>query len=156
MAALYEQFNEILFESYCKRCIDNAVRKERMKKLARAQWERSFSSMTDAELYGLEREDLALDEVEREDIRFIVRGKEVHLHNSGLGNALYFLIPRDREIILLYYFMDMNDDEIARELTIPRATVQRRRNAAKEKLRVLLGENNETDSFSDYSRGEKF
>ena len=40
----YELFNEILFDSYCKTCISNAILKERERKIARLQAATPFSS----------------------------------------------------------------------------------------------------------------
>ncbi len=50
---LFEKFNEMMFESYCKKSISNAIKKERRKKAARGQVEQPFSVLTDAVLYAL-------------------------------------------------------------------------------------------------------
>ena len=49
----FEKFNEMLFESYCKKSVGNAIKKEREKKAARGKLELSFSVLTDAVLYTL-------------------------------------------------------------------------------------------------------
>ena len=46
----YEQFNEMTFESYIRKAIDNAVNKVGKKQAEREQWEQSLSTMTDADL----------------------------------------------------------------------------------------------------------
>ena len=138
MTTRYERFNELIFESYCKTCIDNAIAKERKRKYILAQRERSISVLTDAELYTLSQNQTEFEEVEEEHERFFVRGNTFQVQDSRIGQALSYLLPRDREIILLYYFAEMNDDEIADELRISRATVQRRRTLAKLKLKDLL------------------
>ncbi len=33
----FEKFNEVIFESYCKKSVSNAIKKERQKKAARGQ-----------------------------------------------------------------------------------------------------------------------
>lgn len=138
MVTRYERFNEMLFESYCKTCIDNAISKERKRKYVQAQRERSISSMTDAEMYELSKSQAGLEEIEEEHEDFFIRGNMFRVRNRRIGRALTYLLPRDREIILLYYFAEMNDDEIAAELRMSRATVQRRRTLAKLKLKDLL------------------
>ena len=138
MKTRYERFNELIFESYCKTCIDNAIAKERKRKYILAQRERSISALTDAELYMLSKDQKEFEKVEEEHENFFVRGNTFQVQDQHIGRALSYLLPRDREIILLYYFAEMNDDEIADELRISRATVQRRRTLAKLKLKELL------------------
>lgn len=133
----YERFNEMLFESYCKTSIDNAISKERKKKYERAKWERPLSALTDTELYQLTGEGREFDTVE--DFMTVYTHEDVfRVRDLQIGRALSCLLSRDREIVLLYYFAEMNDTEIAARLRIPRATVQRRRTRAKEKLRDLI------------------
>ena len=43
----------MLFESYCKKSVSNAAKKERQKKAARGLMEQSLSELTDAALYGV-------------------------------------------------------------------------------------------------------
>lgn len=138
MTTRYERFNELIFEFYCKTCIDNAIAKERKRKYILAQRERSFSALTNAELYALSQNQTEFEEIEEEHELFFVRGNTFQVQDSRIGQALSYLLPRDREIILLYYFAEMNDDEIAAELRMSRATVQRRRTLAKLKLKELL------------------
>ena len=49
----FKKFNEMLFESYCKKSVSNAAKKERQKKAARGLMEQSLSELTDAALYGV-------------------------------------------------------------------------------------------------------
>ena len=48
----FKKFNEMLFESYCKKSVSNAAKKERQKKAARGLMEQSLSELTDAALYA--------------------------------------------------------------------------------------------------------
>ena len=137
MTNRYESFNEIIFEAYCKTAIDNAVLKERMRKARRSQWEQSLAVLSDAVLYALSREEPE-SEPEEEAVMFRVQERAIPVCHRELGQALLYLLPRDREIVLLYYFEDMKDEEIARTIAVGRATVQRRRNAAVKKLKSLL------------------
>ena len=136
MANRFEQYNEKTFEAYCKTSIDNAVLKERRRKTMRSQWEQSFSALPDELIASFV--DKSADFEPEEYQVFIVRGKEISVYHSGLAQALSLLMPRDREIVLLYYFLDMNDEEIACHIGATRATVQRRRNRATNRLKQLL------------------
>ena len=53
---IFEKFNEMIFESYCKKSISNAIKKERHKKATRGQIEQPLSALTDAVLYALSKE----------------------------------------------------------------------------------------------------
>lgn len=52
---------------------------------------------------------------------------KVDIENERLGAALDLLSEKKRKIILLYYFMDMNEGEIADVMHVSRSTVNRQR-----------------------------
>lgn len=133
----YEIFNEILFESYCKKAVDNAILKEFMRKKARSRWQLSLSSLTDAVIYAIVEKEIEVGRNETPQI-FTVRGVDIPVFNSRLAQAVSYLIPKDREIILLHYFLGMTDERIANTISSTTPTVNRRRKAAKLKLRNFL------------------
>lgn len=128
------------FEVYCKTSIDNAIMQERKRKAARAKWEQSFSTLPDAALYSIGRLDPEMDAAEIEPVVFHVRGRRVLVNDTKLGQALSLLLPRDREIVILRYFVGMREERIARELKISRATVNRRLRNAETRMRTLMEE----------------
>ena len=132
----YEDYNEMLYEAYCKAAIDNAILKERMKKAAHGQLVRSLSNLSDAELLTLTSEPEA--EPPEVFITYHTQDGDIPIHDLKLGQALASLLPRDREIILLYYFLGLRDEAIAKRLNMSRATVQRRREKAQKKLKMIL------------------
>jgi len=138
MATKYEVFNEVTFEAYIKSAIDKSILKERLKKTERCQLEQSYSALTDTKLYELSKEDAEISHVERNCQMFQVRGINVSVYSEKLGQALSYLMPRDREIILLYFFVGANTKAIAHALNIDPTTVQRHRKAAIRKLRDYL------------------
>lgn len=140
MTTRYEAFNEVTFESYCKAAVDKSVLRERLKKIERSKCEQTFSTFTDAMLYKLSQEDSGISQAEINCREFCVQGIKVSVHGRELGQALVSLVPRDREIILLYFFLDIKHEEIARLMNINPSTVSRRRKAAMRKLRDFLGD----------------
>lgn len=141
MTARYEVFNEITFEAYCKTTIDRAILKGRKEKSKRASWELSLSDLTDALLHGLCADHPVEDAVQRSMQRpfvFQVRDVEIVVHDPDLGQALSFVPPQKRDV-LLYYFADMSDAAIARKLGIGKSTAQRRRVSAEDILKRFLG-----------------
>lgn len=142
MTARYEVFNEITFEAYCKTTIDRAILKGRKEKSKRASWELSLSDLTDALLHGLCADHPVEDAVQRSMQRpfvFQVRDVEIVVHDPDLGQALSFVPPQKRDVLLLYYFADMSDAEIARKLGMSKSTAQWRRVSAEDILKRFLG-----------------
>lgn len=134
----YEKYNENNFEAYCKKCINNAVLKERERKAALGKTELSFSDLTDSLLQTMFTEDDLTDRMEEEYQIFQVYGMRFYIYNQKLGCALAHLLPKDREIVLLYFFGEMTDEDVALLVKKSRATVSRRRKAAMERLRKLM------------------
>ena len=134
----YEDYNEMLYEAYCKAAIDNAIRKARLKKAAHGQLVSSLSDLSDADLLTLA--DGWEPELPDDFFTYHIRGQTIQIKDQKLGQALSGLLPRDREIILLYYFLGLRDEAVAKRLNMSRATVQRRREKAQKKLKTILEE----------------
>jgi DNA-directed RNA polymerase specialized sigma subunit len=83
--------------------------------------------------------DLGLRRLATEQI-FNVLGQDVIVKNERIAEVLQSLDERRRDIILLFYFLDMNDREIGEKLNLIRATVQYQRSATLKELKKLLGE----------------
>ena len=69
---------------------------------------------------------------------FNVGGKKIT--PKLLSDALHNLPEDKRKAVLLYYFFEMSDVEIAEQLDIPRSTVQYRRTSSFELLTRYLEE----------------
>ncbi len=134
----YERFNEITFEAYCKAAINNAVLKVRQRRAQREKREVLLSDFPENALYDVGAEDGELELAETERRVFHVRGVDVAVSDERLAWALSYLLPKDREIVLLSYFAELTDGEMAQRVKLSRPTVQRRKNAALGKLRNLL------------------
>ena len=65
-------------------------------------------------------------------------GRDIPVYGKKLGQALMFLPAKDREIILMYYYLRMTDPQIAAVLDVGKTTVHRRRHEAIKKLHILL------------------
>ena len=53
-------------------------------------------------------------------------------------NVILSYIPLYRDALLLYYYQDMNQEEVAQALNISPSTVSKRLKHARDKLRTLL------------------
>ena len=79
------------------------------------------------------------------ELSFFVAGKEITA--KMLADALHSLPEEKRQAVLLYYFFDMSDKEIAELMKIPRSTVQFRRTSSFELLKRFLEE--KADDWKD-------
>jgi RNA polymerase sigma-70 factor, ECF subfamily len=52
--------------------------------------------------------------------------------------ALAKLSPEQRAAIILYYYLDLSEDEMSQELAAPRGTIKWRLHVARRRLRLLL------------------
>lgn len=71
---------------------------------------------------------------------FTVLNFEIGVENDLLAEALKNLSSTNRDIVLLSYFMDLSDTEIAEMLSIVRRTVQYRRKSSLNKLKKHMEE----------------
>lgn len=135
----YERFNEITFEAYCKAAINNAILRVRQRRAQREKREVLLSDLPENALYDVGSEDGELERAEAERRVFHVRGVDVIVSDERLSRAISYLLPKNREIVLLAYFAELTDEEVAQKLELSRSAVQRRRKAALNKLREMLG-----------------
>ena len=68
---------------------------------------------------------------------FNVMGNDILVRDEKIAEALNSLPENRRDIILLAYFLDMNDREIAERLNLICSTVQYRRTSTLRKLKKL-------------------
>lgn len=100
------------------------------------QREVTFSDLTRAERNQLQYIDLYAP-----DRRvFPLLGMEIEVLDADLVRALAALPTDRRAIILLYYFLEMRDEEIGTRLGLSRPAVQRRRTSTLDMLRKILEE----------------
>lgn len=140
MDTRYRRYNEKTFEVYCKTSICNAIRKGRKEKQKRAEREIPLSAASDETLFKLCKDLKPTETAVRETVPFYVRGRRVDVADIELGQALAYLTPQKREILLMSYYWDMRDVEIAELLGVGKSTVQWWRTTAVKRLRELLGE----------------
>lgn len=67
-----------------------------------------------------------------------VRNYVVRVYDPNIGEVLQYLTPQRREVILLYYFLDLNDVEIGKLLHIDNSTAKYRRRSALKQLKKLM------------------
>ncbi|MBO5170038.1 MAG: hypothetical protein J6B70_04785 [Oscillospiraceae bacterium] len=130
-----EEYHEYSFDAFCKKAIRNfAVDAKRI------YWKKttvtSDEDLLASYVKSLMTEDTyALNNYEK---IYYVNGLKVVVTNETVGEALKFIMPNKRAVLLLSFFMDYRDSEIARTLRITNSTVSYRKKQALKQLKVLL------------------
>lgn len=125
------------FNGFCKRTLKNEAINAHGEIKRRQLQEVSFSDLTPQEENQLYTYDTYFEHDEAEK-SFCVAGKEITA--KLLAEALHSLPDDKREAVLLYYFFEMNDAEIAKLRDVPRSTIQYRRTSSFELLKRYLEE----------------
>lgn len=78
------------------------------------------------------------DQYPHEYMDFYVLDFVIHISDEQLGIALKKLPERQRNVVLMFYFLDMSDIEIAKLIQISRSSVYRNRKNALNKLKIQM------------------
>lgn len=130
----FTTYQEQTFDSYVMRLIHNEGADAKKELARRAMREVQLSTLSPAELYALAEE----DRYALEKVTLFVYENEVNIFDVVLGQALAFLPPKWRDVLVLYYFLDESDTQIARRLHITPGGVSRRRRTALARLKDAL------------------
>jgi DNA-directed RNA polymerase specialized sigma24 family protein len=94
----------------------------------------SFSELSEQDFAKLSGK----DEYLKDAYGFHVLGHNIAVSDEQIAEALNALPKDRRDIILLSYFLDMKDKEIAKHLNLVRRTVVYRRASALRKLKKIM------------------
>ncbi len=81
-----------------------------------------------------------VDEYKAENRSFQVLGYDIEVKDALLADAIQLLSEKKREVVLLSYFMDMSDAEIARAMNLVRSTVHEHRKRSLELMKKMMEE----------------
>ena len=130
------------FDSFCRKVLREEARDYERQIAWKCRHEISLSELSEEE----KRQLSVMDEYPFEQICFQVQGYEIAIQNQKIADALAVLSDERREIVLLAYFMDMTDQEIADSLDMVRRTVQYKRTQSLKELKKRLEGYNEDTS----------
>lgn len=122
------------FDSFCKKILREKYRDCVREAQRRLKYEISFSELSPQEMEQL----YVMDEYSTDSHNFSVLGYDIAVKVELISEALTALPERKRDIILLSYFLDMNDQEIAETLDMVRRNVQYQRTSSLKQLKKLL------------------
>ena len=130
-----EQYHECSFDAFCKKAIRNLAIDAK-----RIYWKKSMVTSDDELLANyvksLKTEDTY--DLNKYEKIYYVNGVKVVVINESVGEALKFIMPNKRAVLLLSFFMDYRDSDIARSLRITNSTVSYRKKQALKQLKILL------------------
>ncbi len=141
--ARFEWQTRCEFNAYCKRTLRNELIDACRERKRRQLHEVIFSDLTPQEERQLYTVDKYFQDCNEE--AFCAGGLKITA--KLLAEALHTLPDEKRQAVLLYYFFNMTDVEIAEAMKIPRSTVQYRRTSSFELLKRYLEER--ADEWND-------
>jgi len=102
----------------------------------RAAHEIAFSELPELEVNRMG----TVDEYDADYTCFEVLGTKVKVNNDQLAEALKQLPEKKLDILLMFYFLEMSDAEIADLLQVDRSTSFRNRRKSLEEIKKILQE----------------
>lgn len=132
----FHTYTEQTFDSFSKTTIRNESIDAFRELAYRQSHEIPLSALPEDVLLALSSE----DEYNKYSRLFSVRGQDVEVRDSTLGAVLGFIPAIQRDIVLLSYYLNYSDQEIASLLHLRKTTVQYRRAVTLKRLRALLEE----------------
>ena len=123
------------FDSFCKKVLKHEANNGHREINYRTSMEISMSDLPEGAM-----EQLAVyDEYPWDYTSFQIGNETVYVKNDRLAEALAAIPEKERNIILMYWFLDMADREIATHLGIARRTVNAHRQKGYDLLKKLMG-----------------
>ena len=133
----HEEHIRHTFDAFCKKVLRNEARDYLDEIARRRKREIPFSELPVEVMEQLS----VCDSYFNEEKTFGVLDYAVYIENDDLAGALSKLPCDKRDIILLAYFIDMSDNEIAHALNMVRSSVAYRRTSTLKLLKELMGGN---------------
>ena len=130
----YEKRVQNQIAGFCTKVLKNEARHIQREYARQRERETALDALSPEELEQVSCEDQYFS---GEHI-FEVDGLPVVIIGDSLANAISNLQPKNQEVILLSYFLDMTDREISEQMGVCRQSITKRRNGALKLLRGLL------------------
>jgi len=130
----HEEQKQHTFDSFCKKTIKLTARTYFRSLSRRRKREVSISELSTQEMAKLS----VTDRYPSEMFSFNVLGYDIDVSDEQLAEALTAIPADRRDIILLAFFLGMNDREIAEQLNIVRRTVAARRTKTLQEIKKIM------------------
>lgn len=124
------------FDSCVKKVVRHVVKDYQIELKRRKNKEISFCELPDIMIESL----AVWDDYDTDYTFFSVCGMDIKVLDDELAEALKSLSERNRENLLMYYFLEMSDTEIAKRQNISRSGVFQNRHNSLELMKKILKE----------------
>ena len=131
----YKEHKQHTFDSFCKKVLKYEAYNSYREIGRRQAHEITFSELPEEAMNQL----AIHDTYPWERTPFQIDGSVVLIKDDQLAAALNVLPQEDRDILLMYWFLDMTDNEIAIQKSMLRRTVNYRRLKSYRLLKELMG-----------------
>lgn len=126
-----------IFDAFCKKVLRNEARDYLDEMKRKNSREISFSALPVESMEQF----ASYDHYFTQDRTFNILGCTVYVDDADLAEAIAALPKEKQDIILLFYFLEMSDYEIAKRLNMIRTSVTYRRTSTLKLLKKLIGGN---------------
>ena len=131
------------FDRYCQIALKGEVVDYYRHMDYRRKNEISFTELSEKEKNKL----FIMDNYAVENQWFQVLGYDIEVKDSLIAEALKELPKKKRDVILLSFFMEMSDAEIARQMQLVRSTIHEHRIRSLKLLKMIMKRINENEEI---------
>ena len=129
-----QEYHVHAFDAFCKRVIRNAAVDAFRKNKRKQNVEMDIDDPMIAYIHSIQTHDTYT----LYSRTYYVKEQPIVVRDKNLGEALQYIIPQKRAVILLSYFAGYNDTEVANILGVSPTSIARRKKSALLRLRELL------------------
>lgn len=129
-----QEYHVHAFDAFCKRVIRNAAVDAFRKTKRKRKVEMDIDDPMIAYIHSIQTHDTYT----LYSRTYYVKEQPIVVRDKNLGEALQYIIPQKRAVILLSYFAGYNDTEVANILGVSPTSIARRKKSALLRLRELL------------------
>lgn len=129
------------FDSLLKKVVRGTVRDYRKEVARRQKREIPFCELPEIIIENI----VVCDEYESDYTTFNVFDMDIRIFDEELATALSELPANKRDILLMFYFLNMSDIEIGKLLKVDRSTSFRNRCNSLNEMRKIFKENNKNE-----------
>ena len=129
-----QEYHVHAFDAFCKRVIRNAAVDAFRKPKRKQKVEMDIDDPMIAYIHSIQTHDTYT----LYSRTYYVKEQPIVVRDKNLGEALQYIIPQKRAVILLSYFAGYNDTEVANILGVSPTSIARRKKSALLRLRELL------------------
>lgn len=129
-----QEYHVHAFDAFCKRVIRYAAVDAFRKTKRKQKVEMDIDDPMIAYIHSIQTHDTYT----LYSRTYYVKEQPIVVRDKNLGEALQYIIPQKRAVILLSYFAGYNDTEVANILGVSPTSIARRKKSALLRLRELL------------------